>query len=33
MDSLGQQLAERKAELLKETESGALPTPELTTMR
>ena len=32
MDSLGEQLARRKAELLKETESGPLPTPELTTM-
>ncbi len=32
MDSLGQQLAERKAELLKKTESGTLPAPELTTM-
>lgn len=32
MDLLGEQLAERKAELLKETESGDLPAPELTTM-
>jgi hemerythrin superfamily protein len=32
MDALGEQLAERKAELMKQTESGALPTPELTTM-
>ena len=32
MDSLGEQLATRKAELLKQTESGALPTPELSTM-
>jgi hypothetical protein len=32
MDALGEQLAVRKAELMKETESGALPTPELTTM-
>jgi hypothetical protein len=32
MDSLGQQLAARKAELLEQTESGALPKPELTTM-
>lgn len=32
MDALGEQLAKRKAELLKETESGALPKPELTTM-
>lgn len=32
MDSLGEQLASRKAELLKETESGELPKPELTTM-
>ena len=32
MDALGEQLAARKADLLKETESGALPSPELTTM-
>ncbi len=32
MDSLGEQLSERKAELMKETESGDLPKPELTTM-
>jgi hemerythrin superfamily protein len=32
MDALGEQLAARKAELMKETESGKLPTPELTTM-
>lgn len=32
MDSLGEQLAARKAELMKETESGNLPEPELTTM-
>jgi hemerythrin superfamily protein len=32
MDALGEQLAQRKAQLLKETESGTLPTPELTTM-
>ena len=32
MDSLGIQLAERKAELLAQAESGALPKPELTTM-
>lgn len=32
MDSLGDQLAARKAELLKQTESGELPPPELTTM-
>jgi len=32
MDSLGEQLAARKAELLKQTESGDLPPPELTTM-
>jgi hypothetical protein len=32
MDKLGEQLAERKAELMKETQSGKLPTPELTTM-
>jgi hemerythrin superfamily protein len=32
MDALGEQLAVRKAELMKETESGKLPTPELTTM-
>ncbi|HET8534052.1 MAG TPA: hemerythrin domain-containing protein [Sphingomicrobium sp.] len=32
MDALGEQLAQRKAELMKQTESGPLPTPELTTM-
>ena len=32
MDALGEQLASRKAELMQQTESGALPTPELTTM-
>lgn len=32
MDKLGEQLAQRKAELLAQTESGPLPTPELTTM-
>jgi hypothetical protein len=32
MDALGEQLAARKAELMKQTESGPLPTPELTTM-
>lgn len=32
MDQLGEQLAQRKAELMKQTESGKLPTPELTTM-
>jgi hemerythrin superfamily protein len=32
MDTLGEQLAQRKAQLLKETESGPLPTPELSTM-
>ena len=32
MDSLGEQLAVRKGELMKETQSGDLPTPELTTM-
>lgn len=32
MDSLGEQLATRKAELMKATQSGELPTPELTTM-
>jgi hemerythrin superfamily protein len=32
MDALGEQLAQRKAELLKQTESGPLPKPELTTM-
>ena len=32
MDSLGDQLADRKAELMKETESGDLPKPQLTTM-
>ena len=33
MDELGQQLATRKAELMKATESGELPAPELTTMK
>ena len=32
MDQLGEQLAQRKAEIMKQTESGKLPTPELTTM-
>ena len=32
MDALGEQLAQRKMALLAETESGALPKPELTTM-
>ena len=32
MDALGKQLAQRKAQLFKETESGKLPTPELSTM-
>jgi hemerythrin superfamily protein len=32
MDRLGEELASRKAELMKETESGELPQPELTTM-
>ena len=32
MDSLGDQLAQRKEELLRQTESGPLPSPELTTM-
>ena len=32
MDALGEQLAMRKSELMAETESGELPTPELTTM-
>ena len=32
MDSLGEQLAARKAELLQQTETGDLPPPELTTM-
>ena len=32
MDQLGEQLAQRKAELKKQTQSGELPTPELTTM-
>lgn len=32
MDALGEQLATRKAELMKETESGELPKPELSTM-
>lgn len=32
MDSLGEQLAARKSELMAETENGPLPEPELTTM-
>ena len=32
MDSLGEELADRKPKLMKETESGDLPKPELTTM-
>ena len=32
MDSLGEQLASRKAELMKQAESGELPKPELSTM-
>jgi hypothetical protein len=32
MDALGEQLAQLKAVLMKQTESGKLPTPELTTM-
>ena len=32
MDSLGEQLASRKAELMKQAESGGLPAPELSTM-
>jgi hypothetical protein len=32
MDALGEQLRERKAELMKETKGGELPTPELSTM-
>jgi len=32
MDALGEQLAARKAELLTQTESGALPPAEMTTM-
>jgi hypothetical protein len=32
MDSLGEELASRKAELMKGTESGDLPKPELSTM-
>jgi hemerythrin superfamily protein len=32
MDALGEQLAQRKAELMEQTGSGPLPTPELTTM-
>ena len=32
MDALGEQLASRKAELLQQTETGALPTPELKTL-
>ena len=32
MDALGEQLAQRKAELMAQTESGSLPKPELTTM-
>lgn len=32
MDSLGEQLAARKAELMKQAESGELPKPQLSTM-
>lgn len=32
MDKLGEELAARKAELMKQTESGKLPEPELSTM-
>lgn len=32
MDELGEQLAARKSELMKQTDSGDLPKPELTTM-
>jgi len=32
MDSLGEQLAARKAELMQQAQKGALPEPELTTM-
>ena len=32
MEALGEQLLARKEELLRETESGPLPRPELTTM-
>jgi hemerythrin superfamily protein len=32
MDALGDQLAMRKQELMQQTQSGKLPTPELTTM-
>lgn len=32
MDELGQQLASRKSELMRQAESGALPAPQLTTM-
>ena len=32
MDALGEQLAERKRELMKQTEGGKLPKPELSTM-
>ena len=32
MDSLGEQLASRKAELMKQAETGDLPAPELSTM-
>ena len=32
MDSLGEQLAARKAELMSQAEGGALPKPEMTTM-
>jgi hypothetical protein len=32
MDALGEELAMRKADLMRQTESGKLPTPELTTM-
>ena len=32
MEALGEEMAQRKAELMAETESGPLPKPELTTM-
>lgn len=32
MDALGEEMAQRKAELMAQTESGPLPKPELTTM-
>ena len=32
LEAVGEKLAERKAELMKETESGPLPKPELSTM-